>query len=168
MRLDAMKIIFLDIDGVLNSHATPNLRGFPYIVDPVLLARLRDVLHRTDAKTVLSSTWRVDPVGLLAAKYFDIPFDDVTPDQPASPRGAEITTWLKAHPEVTRYAVLDDSDDCLDELPLFQPNAKTGLDRSIADGLEAFLMGKSDKDMRQSAAVRFQQNIRAMFSRDKS
>ena len=163
-----MKIIFLDIDGVLNSHETPNPRGFPYIIDPVLLARLRDVLHRTDAKTVLSSTWRVDPVGLLAAKYFDIPFDDVTPDQPDSPRCGEITSWLNAHPEVTRYAVLDDSDDCLDELPLFQPNPKIGLDRPIADGLEAFLKGTSDKDMRQPALVRLKQNIGALFSRDKS
>ena len=55
--------------------------------------------------------------------------------------------------------MLDDSGDCLDQLRLFQPNLKTGLDRSIADSLEAFLMGKSDKDMRQSIAVRFQQNI---------
>ena len=33
-----MKIIFLDIDGVLNCDKTPNPRKFPYVVDPKLLA----------------------------------------------------------------------------------------------------------------------------------
>jgi len=28
-----MKVIFLDIDGVLNCDKTPNPRKFPYIVD---------------------------------------------------------------------------------------------------------------------------------------
>jgi len=31
-----MKIIFLDIDGVLNCKHTPNLEKFPYVVDPEL------------------------------------------------------------------------------------------------------------------------------------
>jgi hypothetical protein len=33
--------------------------------------------------------------------------------------------WRK-YPEVTRYVVLDDDNDCLDELPLFQPSSKPG------------------------------------------
>jgi histidinol phosphatase-like enzyme len=33
-----MKIIFLDIDGVLNCDNTPNPRKFPYIVDAGLLS----------------------------------------------------------------------------------------------------------------------------------
>jgi hypothetical protein len=35
-----MKIIFLDIDGVLNCDKTPNPRKFPYVVDKKLLLRL--------------------------------------------------------------------------------------------------------------------------------
>ena len=163
-----MRVIFLDIDGVLNCSDTHNPRKFPYVVDPGFLDRLKDIITRTDALIILSSTWRVDPVGLLAARYFGIPFSDVTPDAPDAPRCGEITTWLNAHPEVTRYAVLDDSCDCLDELPLFQPNAKHGFEQSIADGLVAYLNGASDKDMRQPALVRFGQNISAMFGRDKN
>lgn len=45
-----MKVIFLDIDGVLNSDETPNPRKFPYVVDPVLLKRSNSVLMMTDAK----------------------------------------------------------------------------------------------------------------------
>lgn len=165
---NVMKVIFLDIDGVLNCSETPNPRGYPYVVDPTLLERLNGVLCRTEAKVVLSLTWRVDPVGILAAKHFGVPFFDVTPDQPDAPRCGEITSWLNAHPEVVRYAVVDDSNDCLDELPLFQPSSKRGFDHAIADGLEAYLAGKSDKDMRQPALVRLGQNIEAMFKRDKS
>jgi HAD domain in Swiss Army Knife RNA repair proteins len=63
-----MKIIFLDIDGVLNCKGTPNPRKFPYIVDPKLLNRLQRLLERTGAEVVLSSTWRYDPAGLFSAK----------------------------------------------------------------------------------------------------
>jgi hypothetical protein len=36
---------------------------------------------------------------------------------------------------VTRFAVLDDEDDELDGLPLFQPSAVTPLTEQIAQGL---------------------------------
>jgi hypothetical protein len=96
-----MKIIFLDIDGVLNCDNTRNPRKFPYVIDPRLLARLKRLLKATRAKVVLSSSWRCDPVGLLAARHWGVPFFDVCPDKPKSPRGKEMLTWLGQHPEVT-------------------------------------------------------------------
>ena len=163
-----MKVILLDIDGVLNCDQTPNHRKFPYIVDKKLLARLTKLLERTEAKVVLSSTWRCDPVGLLAAKYWGIPFLDVCPDRPKSPRFKEMQAWLACHPTVERFAVVDDECDGLDGLPLFQPSAKTGLTPRIARGIASYLNGRTDQDMRASAVVRFGQNIHAMFKRDKS
>ena len=80
-----MKIIFLDIDGVLNCASTSNPRKFPYVVDEKLLKLLLHLRESTSAEVVLSSTWRYDPVGLLAARYFGIPFIDVTPDMPDTP-----------------------------------------------------------------------------------
>jgi hypothetical protein len=163
-----MKAIFLDIDGVLNCDETPNSRNFPYIVDDRLLAQFSELVRATEATVVLSSTWRIDPVGLLAARYYNLPFDDVCPDMPGAPRCEELSSWLRAHPEISRYVVLDDDDDCLDELPLFQPSAKTGLTPDIAKGIEEFLAGRSDKDMRANALTRFSQNIHSFFGRDKS
>jgi hypothetical protein len=163
-----MKVIFLDIDGVLNCDETPNDRKFPYIVDDRLLARFSELVKATEATVVLSSTWRVDPVGLLAATYYNVPFNDVCPDLPGAPRCEELISWLRNHQEVTRYVVLDDDDDCLDELPLFQPSAKTGLTPEMAKGIEEFLAGRSDKDMRADALTRLGQNIHAFFGRDKS
>jgi hypothetical protein len=48
---------------------------------------------------------------------------------PKRPRRDEILVWLRMHPEVTRFAVIDDDDDELDDLPLFQPSSSTGLTR---------------------------------------
>src|SRR3569833_254585 len=109
-----MKAIFLDIDGVLNSEEPQNHRNIPYFVDDRLLDKITELVRKTGATVVLSSTWRVDPVGLLAAKYYQVPFDDVCPDLPGAPRCEEVITWLRQHPDVTRYVVLDDDDDCLD------------------------------------------------------
>ena len=163
-----MKAIFLDIDGVLNCNETPNPRKFPYVIDKRLLARFRELVQVTQARVVLSSTWRADPVGILAAKFYEVPFHDVCPDMPGAPRCEEVMSWLRRNPEVTRYVVLDDDDDCLDELPLFQPSPKTGLTAEIAKGIEDFLAGRSDKDMRANAITRLGQNIHALFGREKS
>jgi hypothetical protein len=114
-----MKVIFLDIDGVLNCEKTPNPRKFPYVVDKKLLARLQKLLERTGAKVVLSSSWRLDPIGLFAAKHWRVPFMDVCPDMPKRSRRDEVLTWIAHHPNVSRYAIIDDEDDELDELPLF-------------------------------------------------
>src|SRR3954447_6870901 len=111
-----MNVIFLDIDGVLNSDATPNPRKFPYIVDVDPLAIFKDLVSRTGATVVLSSSWRTDPVGLVAAKFYGVPFKDVCPDAPGVSRCEEMFQF-----------VIDDESDCLDDLPLFQPSSRTGI-----------------------------------------
>jgi hypothetical protein len=73
---------------------------------------------------------------------------------PGAPQCEEVITWLRQHAEVTRYVVPDDEDDCLDELPLFQPSSRTGLTLAISKGIEDFLAGRSDSDMRANALTR--------------
>lgn len=55
------KIIFLDIDGVLNSidyfEQTKYCKGYTEI-DPEKVKLLKEIVDRTDAEIVLSSTWR--------------------------------------------------------------------------------------------------------------
>ncbi len=63
----------------------------------------------------------------------------------------------------SRFAVLDDEDDELDELPLFQPSDSTGINEKIVDGLAAYLLGKTDKDMRCNRIERLFQNIGSMM-----
>ena len=154
-----MRVIFLDIDGVLNCKSTPNPRRLPYIVDPILLERLKRLITLTDANIVLASTWRYDPAGTFSAKYWGIPFVDVIPDMPQRPRRDENIAWLEAHPEVERYVVIDDEDDELDDLPLFQPSSRTGLSDEIVEAAVAYLTGRSDRDMRRSWVERVFQNV---------
>lgn len=68
------------------------------------------------------------------------------------------------HPKVTRFAVLDDEDDELDDLPLFQPSAINGLTEPIAHGLIDYLLGRTDDDMRSSRFRRILQNVRAILA----
>jgi hypothetical protein len=147
-------------------HAEP--AQVSLIVDKKLLARLKKLLERTGAKVVLSSSWRCDPVGLFAAKHWGVPFVDTCPDKPRSPRRNEMLAWLRDHPRVTRYAVIDDEDDELDDLPLFQPSAKTGLTMEIVRAATKYLNGENDETMRASAVVRLGQNIHSLFKRNKS
>jgi hypothetical protein len=158
-----MKVIFLDIDGVLNCAKTPNPRKLPYIADPRLLRRFARLVERSKAKVVLSSTWRYDPAGLFSARRWGIHFIDVIPDMPGKPRRHEILAWLRHHPRVKRFVVIDDEDDELDELPLFQPSAATGLTAEIAKGVADYLDGKTDRDMRRGPLVRVLQNVQSVF-----
>jgi hypothetical protein len=159
-----MKVIFLDIDGVLNCRKTPNPRKFPYVIDDELLARFTQLLQQTGASVVLSSTWRYDPAGIFSAKHYGVPFMDITPDMPDEPRCKEILEWLRDHPEVTRYVVIDDEDDELDKLPLFQPSSRTGLTQKIVDGAADYLNGRTEKDIRCNRVVRVLQNVHSVFT----
>lgn len=151
------KVIFLDIDGVLNCNNTPNSKHFPYIADERLVRRFRSVLEASGASAVLSSTWRFYPAGLFSARYYHIPFEEVLPDLTGRPRSEEIGAWLSSHPQTQRYAVLDDEDDELDGLPLFQPNSREGLTDEIAVALVRYLNGESNRDMRASLMRRWVQ-----------
>jgi hypothetical protein len=155
-----MKVIFLDIDGVLNCKRTPNPRKLPYVVDPPLLDRFKRLVAAAQAEVVLSSTWRYDPAGLFSAQRWGIPFKDVIPDLPDRTRRDEICVWLEKHPDVTRFAVIDDEDDELDELPLFQPSAATGLSEEIVQGVTSYLLEKTNRDMRCNRMRRLFQNLR--------
>ena len=72
-----VRVIFLDIDGVLNCKKTPNPRDLPYIIDSRLLRIFLRMVGRTRAKVVLISDWRHDPAGLFSARYWGIPYVDI-------------------------------------------------------------------------------------------
>jgi hypothetical protein len=68
-----MRVLFFDIDGVLNTRATPNPRKLPYVVDQRLVTRFKRLLSRTKARPIMISAWRYDPAGLFSAKHHGIP-----------------------------------------------------------------------------------------------
>lgn len=111
-----MNILFLDIDGVLNSKRTSvAFDGSPHSFSPkdmlrfdmVAVGLIRTLCAQTNCSIVLSSDWRYDFTAHQVANALDLPVMDVTPKLPGS-RGFEINAWLSAHPEVIRFAIVDD------------------------------------------------------------
>lgn len=56
-------------------------------------------------------------------------------DWPHELRGDEINDWLAKHPEVDKYAILDDDSDFYDDQPLFKTTFKDGLTDEIAEAV---------------------------------
>lgn len=104
-----MKVLFLDIDGVLNnSYTKEKCLGFTG-VDKKLAKLLSNWLRKnTDISVVLSSTWRTDPKMWYAINAEGIEWIDVTDE--LNGRSQQIERWLVAHPDVTHYAIRDDQD----------------------------------------------------------
>ena len=132
-----MKILFLDVDGVLNCEYTfkkSRKDGEIMGLDPYMVLLVDRIVQATGCKVVLSSSWRYDEKSKEIVMKA-VPFVDITPmSKGLHVRGWEIKAWLEAHPEVEKYAILDDNDDMLTEqLPNFFKCAwNTGLTDEIA------------------------------------
>ena len=112
-----MKVIFLDIDGVLNVNGCEQRDDGPNM-DECRLELVKELADKSGAKVVLISTWRRmwEPGCDFDNRFREagITIFDVTPFLLI--RRVEISRWLKAHPEVDGYVILDDGVDMWDEL----------------------------------------------------
>ncbi len=132
-----MRVVFLDIDGVLNADcdfggkSKPN----PYVssddgnrycgICRTHVKLLKKIVDRTDAKIVLTSSWKNDYNDYIRHGYFNrvgkylhnklrafgLSIYDTTIKYDFSGgknRGYEISQWLEDHPEVDKWVVLDD------------------------------------------------------------
>jgi hypothetical protein len=111
-----MKIIFLDIDGVITSART----GW-FNIDIYAVNFLRWICDQSGARIVISSTWRYNhSLGFFRRIFGDVIFQEgdwKTPylNSPDSRRGLEIKAWLEKHPQTQQYLILDDDPDFLPE-----------------------------------------------------
>lgn len=129
-----MKVIFLDIDGVLNSHRTFMVWGCGFLrktpphtvegtkLDPVAIALLKATVIATGAKIVISSTWRrgstvEDFNDMFKAYGWDTTgiVIGMTPTTDKGFRGDEVDMWLADHPEVENFMIIDDDCDMTKE-----------------------------------------------------
>jgi hypothetical protein len=151
------KVLFLDIDGVLNSRRTceafggPLTGGFPHgfdtknmaLFDHAAIGLIRRLCETTDASIVLSSSWRIIHSVHDCANGLDLPIFDRTPslNWHGRVRGDEIAAWLADHPEVERYAIVDDDADMLqDQKPFFvQTDFQEGLTWANYESLQCIL-----------------------------
>lgn len=124
-----MKIIFLDIDGVLctsRSHLSKHGRGglMDEWDDVGALAIYRACKFGENVKIVVSSTWRKfclnprdnsDILGVRLAQFNLTQFlhTDWRTKELNGIRGHEIAKWMEEHPNATDYIILDDDSDFL-------------------------------------------------------
>lgn len=110
------KIIFLDIDGVMNSVNTrpQDPRGLVDYLDPRNVSVLNAIVEATGAVVVVSSTWRLSTsFAVLKASFAEAgcvaEIVGVTPDIDGRQRVLEVAAWLEqqATPPA-RFVVLDD------------------------------------------------------------
>ena len=119
------KIIFMDVDGVLNytkwyydDRNPGNLYGQEGEIDPECVRRIVNICEKTGAKIVLSSDWRINkcsigrleragfPEGLIFSQTPELIWD--------CSRGEEIDIWLNEHPDTYDYVIIDDREDFTD------------------------------------------------------
>ena len=119
-----MKIIFLDIDGVLINRESCR-KGFA-VVAPECVAALNNLLSRTKALIVVSSCWRVGRTRIELCDLFNnwgvTPgrILDKTPHFSFSAiRGHEIEDWLALYKRqpIESYVIIDDDLDMGELLP---------------------------------------------------
>ncbi|MBO5476965.1 MAG: hypothetical protein J6A15_04370 [Clostridia bacterium] len=112
-----MNIIFLDVDGVLNSGEFREERykilkravRTEEFFDPTCMECLREIVEATDAKIVITSSMLINDMELLKNKLgeYNIKLYDKTKYY-GDMRGAQIREWLAEHDNVKNYIILDD------------------------------------------------------------
>lgn len=124
-----MNVIFLDIDGVLNSvdfieRVTEAGRGGKFgtneywsaHLDPERIKHLNRLIAESDAKVVISSTWRIGKTPermqeILEMKGFEGEVIGCTTTDDLGCRGHQIQAWLDVNPETLSFVILDDDPD---------------------------------------------------------
>lgn len=165
-----MKIIFLDIDGVFNSskydksdyykQATAGMSDAEVMLtahhlhlDPEAVAIFNDLVTRSGATVVLSSTWRTKYTAIEMTEMFKgrggtFEVSDVTPVvygkfSERIPRGKEIAKYLKDLPKQPEsFVIIDDWEDMIHLKPFYvQTDYRVGLTQEDAERALKILNG---------------------------
>ena len=131
-----MKVIFLDIDGVLNCQSSQSSCHGMMGIDDDKVKRLKEIVKATGAKIVLISSWKADWQKLLKeqqgamANYLDkklkrqgLVIMDKTEDTSVD-RGQGILDWLDGK-KIESFVILDDEDFDYQEVNIADRVVKT-------------------------------------------
>ena len=125
-----MKVIFLDFDGVITTYDSK------WKINMYKINIINDICDKTDAKIVVTSTWRMgyhddvyachERLKLYFIKHnyldnFKDTFDKFISNIIGMTecigglRGDEIKSYMNEHPEVENYVIIDDDSDMCDD-----------------------------------------------------
>ncbi|MBE6772948.1 MAG: hypothetical protein E7544_01865 [Ruminococcaceae bacterium] len=143
-----MNVIFLDIDGVLNTEKTrlENEEYFDKPISEVHMSRLEKLVKSTGSVIVLTSTWRVywnhglsqvSPIGDYINDIFAkhrVAIYGKTLEFSGNDRKAEIDDWFERYKsKVENYVIIDDVDYGFDKSHFVQTSDAKGLDDEACD-----------------------------------
>ena len=124
-----MKVIFLDFDGVITTYNSK------WKIDMNNIKIINDICDKTNAKIVVTSSWRIGYRGdvlafngyltqyIIEHNYLDNVQDTFDKfignivgmtESIGGWRGDEIKLYMNEHPEVENYVILDDDSDMCD------------------------------------------------------
>lgn len=106
-----MKIIFLDIDGVLNYQAYLVNHSQTDNIDPNKIAILKELIAQTNSNIVITSSWRISQNMYKKLKCIFKNYDIKIYDQTINlhgQRGMEIKQYLQKHINISNFVILDD------------------------------------------------------------
>ena len=121
-----MKVLFLDIDGVVCLHEEGVVNWGDNTADDIFdeqcCRRLKEIIDKTGCKLVLSSFWRLEKKDILNMLEQFRPFGITSADfHGKTPlmenRGDEIMAYLARYPEITTFVAVDDEDFTNDDFP---------------------------------------------------
>lgn len=158
-RLAEQKIIFLDIDGVLNGHEWDD-EAKSCSIRRECVKHLSRIIRDTGAKLVISSAWRymilnremtdcgfgymLRTHGLISGQPGSVVIGHVGPDGDPNnleDRAEQILAWIERHEGIGCSLILDDEDFGFSRhgLPFIQTDSATGLTAADADRAIAWL-----------------------------
>ena len=140
-----MKVLFLDVDGVLNMHNS----GGTKTLNRKRLRLLQEIVDTTGCNIVVSSSWRNSHIYLSllqrTLKYRNMSIYSITRNlslyssftHNSLLRGNEIKDWIDRHPDVEQYAIVDDNNEMLDSQQQYfvQTDPNIGLTKDITNKL---------------------------------
>lgn len=145
-----MKLLFLDVDGVLNCRADFEQSASMHVLNNDKLLLLKRIVDQTGCAVVLSSSWRScnHARKILENKLWQVGIDllGTTPDRLSTPRALEILQWVR-HNKITptKAVVLDDDVDAAvreDGWMFAHTSFSTGLTEELTNQIIEFLWEK--------------------------
>ncbi|MBA9087292.1 phosphotransacetylase [Fontibacillus solani] len=142
-----MKIIFLDIDGVIvtSRHFIQSKQYFGLEFDPVCAYFLKDILKRTDAQIVVSSSWREGRTLKQIQSIFESnginEVIGITPVLEEENREQEIQEFINSVGNVECFVIIDDEEE-MNQLKthLISTDFRTGITEEIVEEVVARLI----------------------------
>lgn len=140
-----MKVIFLDVDGVLNSDEyfdrikNLDIQGIESKIDVYKVKLLKKAIDETGAKVVLISSWRyTEEASSLKDLLSNFEIHVESTPFISHKRGLEIKKWLSDKPDVKDFVILDDEifDSYDEKLIKKLIKISNGNGRNFGEGLQ--------------------------------